>query len=98
MLSLNQSELIEVLLNTHYWETTFGALEYDPEIFFPIVRSNGFDSGGDPNSPSQISYSSMSNFSGSPRSTSRTFGNGSNFGGEGSATNQNLSPSRNLLK
>ena len=33
LLSLNERELIEVLMNEHYWRTTFGALEYDPEVW-----------------------------------------------------------------
>ena len=36
LLNLNQSELLEVLLNENYWMTTFGALEYDPEVFSPL--------------------------------------------------------------
>ena len=36
LLNLNQSELLEVLLNENYWSTTFGALEYDPEVFSPL--------------------------------------------------------------
>lgn len=35
LLSLNERELLEILLNENYWRTTFGALEYDPEVFMP---------------------------------------------------------------
>ena len=26
-------------MTEHYWKTTFGALEYDPEVFLPIGDS-----------------------------------------------------------
>jgi hypothetical protein len=35
LLSLNERDLLEILLNENYWRTTFGALEYDPEVFMP---------------------------------------------------------------
>jgi len=43
LLNLNHSELLEVLLNENYWLTTFGALEYDPEVFMPMAYK--FDGG-----------------------------------------------------
>lgn len=33
LLSLNERDLLEVLLSENYWRGTFGALEYDPEVF-----------------------------------------------------------------
>jgi hypothetical protein len=36
LLALNERELIEVLMNENYWRTTFGALEYDPEVTHAI--------------------------------------------------------------
>ncbi|MFO0116081.1 MAG: hypothetical protein ACK521_00140 [bacterium] len=38
LLSLNERELLEILLNENYWRTTFGALEYDPEVFMPQIK------------------------------------------------------------
>lgn len=35
LLSLNERELLETLMNDHYWTSTFGALEYDPDLFMP---------------------------------------------------------------
>ena len=46
LLNLNQSELLEVLLNENYWMTTFGALEYDPEVFSPMGYKYGDTQGG----------------------------------------------------
>jgi len=39
LLSFNERELLEVLLNEFYWRTTFGALEYDPDVFMPTNKS-----------------------------------------------------------
>ena len=33
LLSLNERDLLEVLISDNYWRTTFGVLEYDPDIF-----------------------------------------------------------------
>jgi len=36
MLGLNERDLLEVLLSENYWRSTFGALEFDPDVFMPI--------------------------------------------------------------
>jgi hypothetical protein len=33
---MNERDLLEVLLSENYWRSTFGALEYDPEVFMPV--------------------------------------------------------------
>lgn len=33
LLSLNERDLLEVLISDNYWRTTFGVLEYDPDVF-----------------------------------------------------------------
>ena len=73
LLNLNQSELLEVLLNENYWLTTFGALEYDPEVFSPLggkydSQSNGARSPVGSKPPSSPSMSS-------PNSNARSYGN-----------------------
>jgi hypothetical protein len=40
LLSLNERDLLEILLNENYWRTTFGALEYDPEVFMPQQKGS----------------------------------------------------------
>ena len=62
MLSLNERELLEVLLNENYWRSTFGALEYDPEVFMPLQKSQEDEPSGSPNmfkygSPNKINQS-----------------------------------------
>lgn len=57
---MNERELLEVLLNENYWRTTFGALEYDPEVFMPLQKSREDEPSGSPNmikygSPTKIS-------------------------------------------
>ena len=79
LLNLNQSELLEVLLNENYWMTTFGALEYDPEVFSPLGYKYGeAGQGGGAHSPvgsHKISQQSIS----SPNSMARSYGNYDHF-------------------
>lgn len=71
LLNLNHSELLEVLLNENYWMTTFGALEYDPEVFSPLgYKYDGQESGN----RSPIMSKPVSSLS-SPNSAARTYGN-----------------------
>ena len=51
--------------------TTFGALEYDPEVFHPTGRGFGGDGGG---SPVQSTYTQGGQGATSPRSSVRSFG------------------------
>ena len=68
---MNQAELLEVLLNENYAMTTFGALEYDPEVFHPTGQE-GYGEGH--RSPVQSSYTHNSGINTSPRSSVRSFG------------------------
>lgn len=36
LLGLSERDLLEVLMSDNYWRTTFGALEFDPEVFMPV--------------------------------------------------------------
>jgi len=38
LLGLNERDLLEILLSETYWRCTFGALEFDPEVFMPQVQ------------------------------------------------------------
>lgn len=39
LIGLSNKDIIELLMKEHYWKTTFGALEYDPEVFLPMGES-----------------------------------------------------------
>lgn len=63
LLGLNERDLLEILVNENYWRTTFGALEYDPEVFMPQPKHTDDDSSGSSptiknGSPSKFSPSS----------------------------------------
>jgi hypothetical protein len=58
---LNERELLEVLLNENYWRTTFGALEYDPEVFMPLLQKPREDEPS--GSPNMIKYGSPNKIS-----------------------------------
>jgi len=36
LIALSNKDIIELLMQAPYWLTTFGALEYDPEVFLPM--------------------------------------------------------------
>lgn len=76
LLNLNQSELLEVLLNENYWMTTFGALEYDPEVFSPLGYKFDNQEGG---SRSPVMSKPISSLGSSPNSAARTYGNYDHF-------------------
>ena len=80
LLNLNQTELLEVLLNENYWMTTFGALEYDPEVFSPLGYKYNDGSQAGAHSPVGSSHK-MSNQSlgSSPNSMARSYGNYDHF-------------------
>ena len=59
MLSLNERDLLEILVSENYWRSTFGALEYDPEVFMPIWRWNNDQVERSDLSPSHPQYRSM---------------------------------------
>lgn len=61
LLSLNERDLLEILLNENYWRTTFGALEYDPEVFMPQPKAHDDESAG--SSPNLFKQQSPSKFS-----------------------------------
>jgi hypothetical protein len=58
--------------------TTFGALEYDPEVF-KIERFTGSPNSGR-NSPLSYRIMEDSSYGGSPRSNARSYGGYSNIG------------------
>jgi len=33
---MNDRDILEILISENYYRSTFGALEYDPEVFMPI--------------------------------------------------------------
>ena len=75
---MNQGELLEVLLNENYWMTTFGALEYDPEVFSPL-GSKYENQGGGARSPVGQKPSGSSSLISSPNSNARSYGNYDHF-------------------
>ena len=81
LLNLNQSELLEVLLNENYWTTTFGALEYDPEVFSPMGCKYDGQGGGSRSPPSQMmnSPNRVPSLISSPNSNARSYGNYDHF-------------------
>ena len=81
LLNLNQSELLEVLLNENYWSTTFGALEYDPEVFSPMGCKYDGQGGGARSPPSQMmnSPNRVPSLISSPNSNARSYGNYDHF-------------------
>lgn len=63
MLSLNERDLLEILVSENYWRSTFGALEYDPEVFMPNWQSNNDVIDRGDLSPSHPKYRSLTNSS-----------------------------------
>jgi hypothetical protein len=59
MLSLNERDLLEILVSENYWKSTFGALEYDPEVFMPNWQSNNYTLDRNDLSPSHPKYRSL---------------------------------------
>lgn len=37
---MNERDVLEVLMNDNYFKTTFGALEYDPEVFITTQENH----------------------------------------------------------
>ena len=72
-----------MLLNENYWMTTFGALEYDPEVFSPMGFK--YDQNNSNGSRSPVGVGQQSKLSGgtslvsSPNSNARSYGNYDHF-------------------
>lgn len=79
LLNLNQSELLEVLLNENYLMTTFGALEYDPEVFSPLGYKYDQQANGGARSPVGQKPLGSSSLASSPNSNARSYGNYDHF-------------------
>ena len=40
---MNDRDILELLVGENYFKSTFGALEYDPEVFMPIQNLNALE-------------------------------------------------------
>lgn len=81
-----------MLLNENYWMTTFGALEYDPEVFKMDRFKNGSMNGS--SSPvSSVMRSQLGGGSGSggssPQSNARSYGSFDHLAQDSHFTRQN---------